>query len=197
MSDSPGLTDTGGEPSTPAGGGPRSTNEKEPRRAFDQYFIDGAVKLVTQSGYSLAAAAKAVDVPLYDSSSMVPKHRRKAIYTVLRAYSGLKGFFSAQGLLAGRFKVRADFYPNSLKEPLPMSRFACPKTGRIWAELIAKCERSNTPTPQFCQSIGCSPTSFHPWEGKLAAKLQTSAFLRGLAHQGLHRDQTPRSRREA
>jgi hypothetical protein len=73
MSDSPGLTDTGGEPSTPAGGGPWSTNEKEPRRAFDQYLIDGAVKLVTQGGYSLAAAAKAVDVPLYDSSSMVPK----------------------------------------------------------------------------------------------------------------------------
>jgi transposase len=40
-----------------------STNEKKPRRTFDQEFIDGAVKLVTQEGYSLAAAAKAVDVP--------------------------------------------------------------------------------------------------------------------------------------
>lgn len=40
-----------------------STNEKKPRRTFDQDFIDGAVKLVTQEGYSLAAAAKAVDVP--------------------------------------------------------------------------------------------------------------------------------------
>jgi transposase len=39
------------------------TNEKKPRRTFDQDFIDGAVKLVTQEGYSLAAAAKAVDVP--------------------------------------------------------------------------------------------------------------------------------------
>ena len=35
------------------------TNEKKPRRTFDQDFIDGAVKLVTQDGYSLAAAAKA------------------------------------------------------------------------------------------------------------------------------------------
>ena len=40
-----------------------STNEKKPRRTFDLDFIDGAVKLVTQEGYSLAAAAKAVDVP--------------------------------------------------------------------------------------------------------------------------------------
>jgi transposase len=40
-----------------------STNEKKTRRTFDQDFIDGAVKLVTQEGYSLAAAAKAVDVP--------------------------------------------------------------------------------------------------------------------------------------
>jgi transposase len=40
-----------------------STNKKKPRRTFDQDFIDGAVKLVTQEGYSLAAAAKAVDVP--------------------------------------------------------------------------------------------------------------------------------------
>ena len=40
-----------------------STNEKKPRRTFDQDFIDGAVKLVTQEGYSLAAAAKAVDIP--------------------------------------------------------------------------------------------------------------------------------------
>ena len=39
-----------------------STNEKKPRRTFDQDFIDGAVKLVTQEGYSLEAAAKAVDV---------------------------------------------------------------------------------------------------------------------------------------
>jgi transposase len=40
-----------------------STNEKKPSRTFDQDFIDGADKLVTQEGYSLAAAAKAVDVP--------------------------------------------------------------------------------------------------------------------------------------
>ena len=40
-----------------------SINEKKPRRTFDQDFIDGAVNLVTQEGYSLAAAAKAVDVP--------------------------------------------------------------------------------------------------------------------------------------
>lgn len=40
-----------------------SANEKKPRRNFDQEFINGAVKLVTHEGYSLAAAAKAVNVP--------------------------------------------------------------------------------------------------------------------------------------
>jgi transposase len=40
-----------------------STNQKKSRWTFDQDFIDGAVKLVTQEGYSLAAAAKAVNVP--------------------------------------------------------------------------------------------------------------------------------------
>jgi hypothetical protein len=38
-----------------------------------------------------------------------------------------------------------------------MFRFACPKTAQIWAERIAKCERSNAPVAQFSQSIGCSP----------------------------------------
>ena len=40
-----------------------STNRKNTRRTLDRYFINGAVKLVTQERYSLAAAAKAVDVP--------------------------------------------------------------------------------------------------------------------------------------
>ncbi len=53
--------------------------------------------------------------------------------------------------------MRPDFYPNSFKEPLPMSHFASPKTAQIWAERIAQCERSNAPVAQFCQSIGCSP----------------------------------------
>jgi hypothetical protein len=63
---------------------------------------------------------------------------------------------------------------------------------------MAQCERSNASVSQFCQSINCSPTSYYQWERKLAAKPQTSAFLRVLprAHQGLDRDQTPRSRRE-
>jgi hypothetical protein len=74
--------------------------------------------------------------------------------------------------------VRPDFYPKSLKEILPLSRFASPKTAQICAEIIAKCERSNAPTPQFCQSIGCSPTSFYQWKRELAAKPQSSAFLR-------------------
>jgi hypothetical protein len=58
-----------------------------------------------------------------------------------------------------------------------MSRFACPKTGRIWAERIAQCERSKAPVAQFCQSIGCSLTSNYQWKRKLAAKPQTSVFL--------------------
>ncbi len=59
-----------------------------------------------------------------------------------------------------------------------MSRLASPKTAQIWAERIAQCERSNTPVAQFCQSINCSPTSFYQWKRKLAAKPQTTAFLR-------------------
>jgi hypothetical protein len=59
-----------------------------------------------------------------------------------------------------------------------MSRFACLKTAKIWAERIAKCERSNAPVAQFCQSIGCSPTSYYQWKRKLAAKPQATAFLR-------------------
>ena len=39
-----------------------STNEKKPRRTFEREFIESAVKLVTSEGYSLAAAAKAVNV---------------------------------------------------------------------------------------------------------------------------------------
>jgi hypothetical protein len=107
--------------------------------------------------------------------------------------------FTPQGPIAGRFKVRLDFYPNSLEEILLMSRFASPKTARIWGERIALCERSNASVSQFCQSIDCSPTSYDQWKRKLAAKPQTSVFLRVLprAHQGLDRDQTPRSRREA
>jgi hypothetical protein len=35
-----------------------------------------------------------------------------------------------------------------------MSRFASPMTDQIWAERIAKGERSNAPVAQFCQSIG-------------------------------------------
>jgi hypothetical protein len=61
------------------------------------------------------------------------------------------------------------------------------------------CERSNASVSQFCQSIGCWPTSCYQWKRKLAAAPQSSVFLRVLAlraHQGLDRDQTPRSRRE-
>ena len=59
-----------------------------------------------------------------------------------------------------------------------MSRLPSSKTAKIWAERIAQCERSNAPVAQFCQSIGCSPTSFYQWKRKLAAKPQATAFLR-------------------
>ena len=62
-----------------------------------------------------------------------------------------------------------------------MSRFASSKTAKIWADRIAMCERSNAPVAQFCQSIGCSPTSCYQWKRKLAAKPQSSVFLRVLA----------------
>jgi hypothetical protein len=42
-----------------------------------------------------------------------------------------------------------------------MSRLSSPSTAELWAERIAQCERSNLPVAQFCQSIGCSVTSFY------------------------------------
>ena len=59
-----------------------------------------------------------------------------------------------------------------------MLRLPSWKTAKIWAERIAQCERSNAPVAQFCQSIGCSPISYYQWKRKLAAKPQTSVFLR-------------------
>jgi len=60
-----------------------------------------------------------------------------------------------------------------------MYHFASPRTAQIWAERIARCERASAPVAQFCQSIGSSPmTSCYQWKRKLAAKPQTSAFLR-------------------
>ena len=50
-----------------------------------------------------------------------------------------------------------------------MSRLPSSKTAQIWAERIAQCEPSNVPTAQFCQSIGCSLTSFYQWKRKLAS----------------------------
>ena len=59
-----------------------------------------------------------------------------------------------------------------------MSRLTSSKTVYIWAERIAQCERSNAPVAQFCQSIGCYPTSNYQWKCKLAAKPQATAFPR-------------------
>ena len=96
---------------------------------------------------------------------------------VEKSYTGLIGFFSARGPLAGRFKVRPCFYPSSLNEILLMSRLASPKTAQIWAERIALCERSKVPIARFCQSIGCSLRSFFQWKRKLVSATQSSAFL--------------------
>ena len=59
-----------------------------------------------------------------------------------------------------------------------MSRLSSPSTAELWAERIAQCERSNLPVAQFCQSIGCSVTSFYQWKRKLAASPKQSSFLR-------------------
>ena len=59
-----------------------------------------------------------------------------------------------------------------------MSRLASSKTSKIWAERFAWGGRSNAPVAQFCQSIGCSSTSYYQWKRKLAAKPQATAFLR-------------------
>ena len=54
--DGVGLADTGGEPSTQAGGCSISTNEKKIHRTFDEEFIEGTVKLLTHEGYNVAGA---------------------------------------------------------------------------------------------------------------------------------------------
>jgi hypothetical protein len=59
-----------------------------------------------------------------------------------------------------------------------MSRLSSPNTRELWAERIAQCERSNLPVAQFCQSIGCSVTSFYQWKRKLVASPKQSSFLR-------------------
>jgi hypothetical protein len=50
-----------------------------------------------------------------------------------------------------------------------MSRLASSKTAQIWAERIAQCEGSYVDTAQFCQSIGCSQTSFYQWKHRLVS----------------------------
>jgi hypothetical protein len=59
-----------------------------------------------------------------------------------------------------------------------MSRVFSSKAAQLWAERIAQCERSNLSAPKFCQSIGCSLTSFYQWKRKLAAPPAQSTFLR-------------------
>ena len=59
-----------------------------------------------------------------------------------------------------------------------MSRVFSSKAAQLWAERIAQCERSNLSAPKFCQSIGCSLTSFYQWKRKLAVPPSQSSFLR-------------------
>ena len=56
--DGVGLADTGGEPSTQAGGCSFSTNEQKLHRTFDAEFIEGTAKLVTHEGYDVAGAVR-------------------------------------------------------------------------------------------------------------------------------------------
>ena len=48
-----------------------------------------------------------------------------------------------------------------------MSNVSSSKTVQMWAERIAQCQQSNLSAPKFCQSIGCSLTSFYQWKRKL------------------------------
>ena len=95
----------------------------------------------------------------------------------LGAYTGLIGFFSAQGPLAGRFKMRPCFYPSSQGDPAYVSlsvlenRPDLCRTDRLGRAI--QCSRLAVP-----QLIGCSPmTSCYQWKRKLAATPQTSVFL--------------------
>ena len=54
--DGVGLADTGGEPSTQAGGCSFSTNEKKLHGTFDEELIEGTAKLLTHEGYNVAGA---------------------------------------------------------------------------------------------------------------------------------------------
>ena len=56
--DGVGLADTGGEPSTQAGGCSFSTNEKKLHRTFDEELIEGTAKLLTHEGYNVAGALR-------------------------------------------------------------------------------------------------------------------------------------------
>jgi len=59
-----------------------------------------------------------------------------------------------------------------------MSRVFSSKAAQLWAERIAQCKRSNLSAPKFCQSIGCSLTSFYQWKRKLTVPTEQSSFLR-------------------
>ncbi|MFN9625210.1 MAG: IS66 family insertion sequence element accessory protein TnpA, partial [Planctomycetota bacterium] len=59
-----------------------------------------------------------------------------------------------------------------------MSNVTSSKAAQLWAERIAQCQQSNLSAPKFCQSIGCSLTSFYQWKRKLAASPKQSSFLR-------------------
>jgi hypothetical protein len=54
--DGVGLADTGGKPSTQAGGCSFSTNEKKLHGTFDEELIEGTAKLLTHEGYNVAGA---------------------------------------------------------------------------------------------------------------------------------------------
>ena len=51
----------------------------------------------------------------------MPRIACRRSVAVARAYTSLIGFFSAQGPLAGRFKVRTCFYPGSQGDPAYVS----------------------------------------------------------------------------
>jgi hypothetical protein len=56
--DGVGLADTGGEPSTQAGGCSFSTNEKKLHGTFDEELIERTAKPVTHEGYNVAGAVR-------------------------------------------------------------------------------------------------------------------------------------------
>jgi hypothetical protein len=77
--------------------------------------------------------------------------------------------FIFDGAFYGGFKGYRFFLFTSQEEvPLLLSGVSSTEAVQLCAERIAQCERSDLPTPDYSQAIGCWLTSFNQLKRKLA-----------------------------